>query len=556
MYNRPVRASRWWLIGLCVLTFGVGLGGLAISESDEAYYAEAGREMVDGGDYLTPRFNYANRFEKPILFYWVVSAGYRALGVSEFAARIGAAVSGLGLVLLTAWAGRRWYDEATGLLAGAIVATAFGSVALARTARPEMLLALLIAGATVSGLLAIEEGGRRSARWWGLAAGAAALACLTKGPVGLAMPGLVLLPIAATGRRWHRLRIGPLLLAALVFLLVAVPWYALMAREHGLSYLHGFFVGDNLDRFATTRYNDPRSVFYYLPAVLGGLLPWSLFFVLALPSAFRRWRRVGRLAVRDVQVLVWALLPLLLLTASVGKQAHYALPVLPPISLLLARLVRGCVEPDARPGRDLRRRLFRAAGVCAGLLLCGGGLLAARLAPLLQLDSPAALAVTAGVACAAGLSVAVLSLSSRWRVVPAAVAAATAAVVVALQPTIAAAPGSRAVVRVAEQISVHRRAGEPIGTYRVFGRNLVFYTHVQQTPLYSLENVETFLASSDRVLCVLPEDDATRLTQPDGRPWRRLWTLRYLDLATAKPRVLLRPDASRDLRTVVLISNR
>ena len=71
------------LIGLCALTFFVGLGRPPITDSDEAFYAESAREMVESGDWITPHFNYVPRFEKPILYYWLAAGAYLVAGVGE-----------------------------------------------------------------------------------------------------------------------------------------------------------------------------------------------------------------------------------------------------------------------------------------------------------------------------------------------------------------------------------------------------------------------------------------------------------------------------------------
>ena len=94
------------ILGLvCFLTFFAGLGRGAIGDSDEAFYAEAAREMVVSGDWLTPYYNYELRFQKPILFYWLVSMTYKAAGVGEAAARFPSALAGFGLAILTYLAG-------------------------------------------------------------------------------------------------------------------------------------------------------------------------------------------------------------------------------------------------------------------------------------------------------------------------------------------------------------------------------------------------------------------------------------------------------------------
>ena len=89
-----VRRSILLLVLLSSITFLAGLGRPAIGDSDEAFYAEAGREMVELGDWLTPHYNYEYRFQKPILFYWLVAGSFATLGVGEAQARLWAGVGG------------------------------------------------------------------------------------------------------------------------------------------------------------------------------------------------------------------------------------------------------------------------------------------------------------------------------------------------------------------------------------------------------------------------------------------------------------------------------
>ena len=117
-------------------------------DSDEAFYAEASREMVASGDWLTPYYNYELRFQKPILFYWLVSMAYKAAGVGEAAARVPSALAGFGLAILTYLAGRRWFDATTGFFAATVVATSFGYFSIGRLSLPDLPLAFFIAAAT------------------------------------------------------------------------------------------------------------------------------------------------------------------------------------------------------------------------------------------------------------------------------------------------------------------------------------------------------------------------------------------------------------------------
>src|SRR5437660_9656260 len=96
----PSRAHLILLLALCALLFFLGLGTLGLTDRDEGSNAEAAREMVQSGDWLTPTLNGAPRFAKPILIYWLIACSYLVFGVSEFTARLPSALFGALLVLM------------------------------------------------------------------------------------------------------------------------------------------------------------------------------------------------------------------------------------------------------------------------------------------------------------------------------------------------------------------------------------------------------------------------------------------------------------------------
>lgn len=549
-----MRFAAYVLVLLTALTFFAGNGRPAISDSDEAFYAEAGREMVTGGDWLTPHFNYENRFQKPILFYWVVAACYTVAGISEAAARFGSALAGLGIVLITFACGRRWYDERVGLLAGVIVATSFGAISAARLSLPDLPLAFFITLTTWAAFVALFDRQRKARSWWLLSALGVGLGFLTKGPVAVVVPVLVLAGPFVLERGWRRLRVLDLLLAAALFLLVAAPWYVAMTMTHGAAYLRGFFVGDNLERFATTAFNPHRSIFFYVPIILGGMLPWSPFFALGAAPLWRLARRRQWPSRPDVRTLSWALLPFLLFTASVGKQPRYILPMLAPLGLLLAVGIRRAITtppplPDAQP------RLFRWMAALSGAIVIALAALLWRAQPLL-FAQPAG-RVTAGIVAllAAGAAILALAASRRWRRATVAIAVAGAVIVLVLRLSILAQPDLDPVEQMAGQVLANRHGSETVASYHVFVRNLVFYTHVQQADLYTEDNLVAFLDTPDRVLCVMEDDDLAKVERRGLHP-RRLAVLRYFDAPTAKIGSLLWPDPEKQLTTAVLVSNR
>jgi 4-amino-4-deoxy-L-arabinose transferase-like glycosyltransferase len=526
-----VRRPVLTLILLSLLTFFFGLGRPAISDSDEAFYAEASREMVESGDWLTPHFNYTDRWQKPVLYYWLTAATYLVSGPAEWAARLWSALAGLGLVLV-AWRAARRFGEAEAWLAGAIVATCYGYFAMARLALPDLPLAFCI---TLTIWAVLEQ------RWL-LAGVAAALGFLLKGPVALAVPALVLLPIWWRERRAVPLRGRDVAMAAVVFLVIALPWYVAMTATHGTAYLESFFVGDNFERFATDRFNEPRPIWFYAPILLGGMLPWSAYL-------FLLFKRTGKLTTDEWRLLIWALAPLVFFTISIGKQPRYILPVLPPLAILLARaLVAHIVANRSRSlaiGTWLTTALY---GVLAVLLY--------RAQPLFISVAPWVSTFAIGVIAAAALAIAGVALSRAWPRLPVVLSAAAAMLLLSVQFGALAGIRPEPVEEMASLVLSHRTQGQPVGEYQVFVRNLVFYTRFQQQELFNETNALDFLTRPDPVLLVVDARDLPRLASLSGVMPRTLGQVQYLDPANIRLRTLLNPIPEQDLKTVLLVTNR
>ncbi|MBI2833089.1 MAG: glycosyltransferase family 39 protein [Acidobacteria bacterium] len=568
------RVALAFVVLLAIVTCFAGLGRAAIADSDEAFYAQAAREMIAGGDWLTPHYNDEYRFQKPILFYWLVAVSYLIGGINEAAARAPSALAGVGLTLITFWSARRWYDTSTAILAAAIVCSAFGYPSMARQSLPDLPLTFFITLAIwtgIEGLLVPVRaefvpslhhtlvGHITRRRWLLWSAGATAGAFLTKGPVGIALPLLVVTPLLI----WECRRVGPssvmrqipwrdLAFALLVFVAIATPWYAGMAARHGTWYLQHFFLGENLERFATDRFNAPRPFWFYVPVILTGMLPWTPFVILWIAPAietFRRRRAIGRV---ELRLAAWGVLPLLFYTLSIGKQPRYVLPVFPPLAMLLAQVIRRAIlGAGARPNASLQSRLLVGSGVAAGAVILGTAIAVSLLAPLLVDADPRWIGPAIAIIGLSGFATIFAAAVSK-RALPFVTALCAAVTFVALQLTVFSGPGPEAVERMGDLVRVHRTAGEPVGSYGVFVRNLIFYTGVRQTDIWSDKRMIDFLQMPERVLCVVPKDAAERVPFPVVT----LGEVSYFNPVALKPRMLWRPDPERDLATALLIANR
>jgi 4-amino-4-deoxy-L-arabinose transferase-like glycosyltransferase len=257
------------------------------------------------------------------------------------------------------------------------------------------------------------------------------------------------------------------------------------------------------------------------------------------------------LAATAIRLVVWTLLPLLFFTASIGKQPRYVLPILPPLALLLARAVQRRLARDPN-GRDA---LLRGAAVMVGALLVALGLLLYRAIPIIVMIDPALVAAGAVAIVAAGTLVLVAATVARVRQLPLVVALAGALTLLGLQYGLSPA-GRDPVQDMAALVLQHRQGGERIATYRVFVRNLVFYTRLPQQDLTTDDEVRAALQSETSTLVVVGADELDRIVDGTGLAPRALGEVLYFNASAVKLRTLLSPDPARDLERILLVTNR
>jgi|SRR5579862_484606 len=568
-------ASRAWpaLALLCALTFLAGLGRQAISDSDEAFYAEAGREMVTGGDWITPHYNFDVRLQKPILYYWLVAGTYAVAGVGEAQARLWSAMSGIGLALIAAAVGRRWFSPAAGLIAGAIAATSFGVTMLARMALPDTPLAFFV---TLAIWAAFEALGappdsasptrpadtRGTQRAWLLLCGLSlGLGVLTKGPVALILFAIIVPPVYAWERRRRPanysaarpLHLADVALGSALAAAIALPWFAAVTHAQGAGYLRQFLIGENVDRFATTQNNDIRSIWFYVPVVAGGLLPWTPFGLLCLPPLARVLTRRRRLTCLESRLAIWALAPLLFFTISIGKQPRYVLPCLVPLAIAVAASLWTHLSRRV-DGERRRTSLVSVATVLtgAGLIALGAALL--RVGPVFSAAtswSP----VGPWLVVLSGAAIASWPWIGRRRSLPLAVTAAAAATGLVVQFSVYA-HGRPEPVELIAAAAAHESNGSPICACGAFARNLNFYSHTRTVVGDPDSEIEQFLSGSSRVVAVIDQRTLRRIETKWDRRLPEIWEIAYLNVAALRLHDVLDPDPARVIQRVILVANR
>jgi len=359
------------LIALAALLHVVTVGTGDLYSETEGQYAGAAREMVASNNWLLPTNNGIPRLQKPPLLYWVIIASYKILGVNEAAARLPIALAVVATVALIFLIGEKLSDYWRGFIAGLIYLSFCGTFLLARIVMPEPLVTASMAGAMFCGICGYER--RRHRRMW--FAGVwifAALACLTKGVLGIVYPAVVFLLVSIFYRE-ARIRFRALLRweYVLIFLLILSPWhiwaqwhfphYFRYARSEWLGHLRGL-TDETHDFLGAPAYQ-------FVILHVAWWFPWS---IALLPGVIFAWRRVTRLReinFGDALLFCWmgvVFIPLLFLGQ---RQDYYSMSMWSAFALWAA------IAWDRTP-QSLRAAGAIAVGVI-GLILAGGALFVA-----------------------------------------------------------------------------------------------------------------------------------------------------------------------------------
>ncbi len=383
-----ITVSILWLIVIAWVAFGWNLGNTGLVDETEPLFAEASRQMLVTGDWITPFFDGDTRFDKPALIYWCQAIAYAIIGVNEWAVRLPSAIAAFGLICLAFYT-VHWYlakqDELeqvsrptrrylTSSIAAALMALNVETIVWARTGVSDMLLTGCMASALLCFFLgyagkqgsgkqeaggAGEQGSRGAVlitnaqspmphalfpnKWYLAFYVLIAGAILTKGPVGIVLPGLIVSAfLLYVGKLPEVLREMRLFMGILIIIGLSVPWYALVIWRNGWNYINSFFGYHNLERFTEVVNGHSAPWYFYFIVVLLGFTPYSVY----LPASIIRlkfwqrshWRSLERFQQFGLFAWFWFASVFSFFTIAVTKLPSYVLPLMPAAAILVALL--------------------------------------------------------------------------------------------------------------------------------------------------------------------------------------------------------------------------
>ena len=395
MRDRLNERLLFWLvlIGFVLLWF-YGLGARTLVPTDEGRYAEMAREIVATGDWITTRLNGIKYFEKPPLQVWMTALTFELFGLGEWQARLWTGLCGLLGIAAVAHTGCKVFSQRVGLDAALVLGSSVLWVALAHINTLDMGLSAMMTVSVCALLVAQrnEASARERHRFMLICWAGMALAVLSKGLIGVVLPGAVLVLYTLAARDWRiwlRLHLSS---GLLLFFIIAAPWFVLVSLKNP-EFPHFFFIHEHFQRFTSKIHHRAGPIYYFVPILLLGMIPW--LGVLA-QSLWQAARREGPGFQPKLLLLIWAGFIFFFFSISSSKLPSYILPIFPALALLIACYLQ----------RASRRTLmFNAA-----LLLLLGALGLAFLGRLPRLsqtafDLPLYQAYKPWIAAAAGIAI-------------------------------------------------------------------------------------------------------------------------------------------------------
>jgi len=366
-----------WLFGLeGGWLGGLEMGGLGLTDRDEGSNAEAAREMLETGDWISPTLNYEPRYAKPAFVYWLISGSYSLFGINEFAARFPSAISGLCVVLLQYAFVYRWLGAPLAWLSSIMLLLNLEFLGINRMVLtdPELVVCTTLAGYS---FWQARQASPKAGRWWFICF-YLAMGCgmLVKGPVGIIIPLVGVIPYLTLTRQWQSFwQKGFPILGTCLVLVVAAPWYLAMFQIHGEAYWAAA-QANTTGRFMSPMEGHGGTFFFYVPILLLGFFPWSAFLPSVLYHVLKRWKAYwsGQNFASQEHDLEWFLSLwvvglLIFFTLSATRLPHYIYPLFPASAILVALWWKRFFDQPAFSDWRISRWLLMGMGYVLGIAI-------------------------------------------------------------------------------------------------------------------------------------------------------------------------------------------
>lgn len=338
---------------------------------DEIFYYKSTSEMIRDGNFLSPTYFGNNRFQKPILFYWLVIFFCKILGISWFSARLVSVVFAALTVCLTWVIARRLFNRTTATLSSIILVTIPLFFRHAKNVVPDMTLNFFIVLAMFCVISFAQDRDKKIYRH--LFFVVCALGFMVKGFAAIIVPFLTAMIYFVLIRDIRPLREMKFTSGIGMIMVIILPWFLYMIYAHGSNYTEYMLVAETQNRLFVRGGNNfivqilttfGRNFVFYLSVLFSYFAPWSLLAFVAVPFSMMRVVQKDEKSLSLLWMLVWFWVVFLFFSLLNFRINHYVLVLSTPFAILVSNfLLEGCV------GFSLGRRIIKAYII---VVLCFG----------------------------------------------------------------------------------------------------------------------------------------------------------------------------------------
>ncbi|APV35997.1 ArnT family glycosyltransferase [Acinetobacter soli] len=300
-----------------------------LSIPDEGRYADISRHMFESGDWLVPRLDGLPFIHKPPMLHWLSSIAMHIFGVHVWVVRLVPVLAASLLLIGTYLFVRKYLSQKIAELSILMMATNLLFFGSSQYVNHDLLLAT---GITLSVFCLVDFSlcNRKAMLFLGYFFAASAF--LTKGLIGILIPGMILLPWLLYTRQYKRIPAFFNPFALLFLAALTLPWLYQMQQIYP-DFLHYFFIDQQFNRFHSNQFNNKQSWFFYLVILLVSLLPWLLTLRWTGLRTMLQQQRLNPIG----QLLIWWLVSVVIFfSIPPSKLAGYILPALTPLIILCA----------------------------------------------------------------------------------------------------------------------------------------------------------------------------------------------------------------------------
>jgi len=344
-----MKINKYWkdaiiLIGLSYLCFMFGNGIISLTIPDEVFYAQTAKEMAQFNSWMTPYLFGQPQFEKPVMLYWLLRTGFILFGQTSSAARFFPALFGMiGVIAIYLLGLLGFKDRKKAFLSAVVLMTGGLYIGLSRTVFTDLIFSVFI----LLSLLAF---------YWGYvhrkskAAGIylffifSGLAALTKGPLGALIPFLTVTAFLLVKKEIKFFFSHHSLGGLFIFSAISLPWYMLMIKLYGNSFLHEFFYNDHYRRLIEAEHICNDRWYFYPLSMIGCIFPWSLFFLFSLAAIPRYLKEKENSFYKFL--LCWIGVVFAVFQPAHSKLVSYIFPLFPAFAFFIGRFISGSLEQE------------------------------------------------------------------------------------------------------------------------------------------------------------------------------------------------------------------